>query len=57
MQKYVISSKASRYAKICNIGFGFWDPHNLIGKDPEFQAPITFQIEYANMWNSELYYY
>ncbi len=48
-------SKTSKYAKkICNIRFSFWGPHNLIGKDPKFQVPITFQIEYANMENSGL---
>jgi hypothetical protein len=54
MQKYVICSKTSKYARICNIIFGFWGPHNLIRKDPEFQVPITFQIEYASMQNSGL---
>ncbi len=54
VQKYVIYSKTSTYGKIYNIRFGFWGPHNLIRKDPEFQVPITFQTEYANMQDSGL---
>ncbi len=56
MRKHATCSKTSEYTKICNIRFGFWGLHNLIRKDPEFQEPITLQIEYANMQNSGLYY-
>ncbi len=44
MQKYAICNKTSKYAKLCNTRFGFWGPRDLIRKEPEFEAPSTFQI-------------